>query len=402
MRRRVMSTILVLTPYVPHPPSHGGSIRSRVLLETLAKDHTVHLAAAIATDADRANAAALAKELGLHVHELPAHAAPRASLLQKLRHWTFGGSELLHRRWKRGAIRVVNRLLRDHTFDLVVLDSTFVLPVWDHGGNILLHLHNLEHATFARDDRVQRSLTDRWTRRIEARNIRSYEKMALWFSQLTVTVSEDDRRLALAFEPTARVAVVPNSIDLDRLPLLGPAPPGPPRLLYVGGLDYPPNLEAVTELVEQHLPALRAAFPGLVVRLVGRDDAGHGARFREVEGVEVVGPVADLLPQYRDSHAVYLPLRSGGGTRIKILEAWALGRPVLATAVAAEGLEVADGVQLRQFETVDQGIGALRDVLAGQGTELVAAGRAFVEQHHSHRVAIARLRELVAALLARA
>jgi glycosyltransferase involved in cell wall biosynthesis len=279
-----------------------------------------------------------------------------------------------------------------------VLDSTFVLPVWDHGGNILLHLHNLEHTMFARDDGVARSFTDRWTRWIEARAIRSSEERALAFSQVTVTVSDDDRRRALALRPNARVEVVPNSVDLERLPLLPPAPPGPPRLLFVGGLDYPPNLEAVTELVEQHLPALRAAFPGLRVRLVGRD-GGHDARFRGADGVEVIGRADDLLPHYRDSHAVYLPIRSGGGTRIKILEAWALGRPVLATRVAAEGLGVQDGVQLRTFETVDAGVAALREVLAGQGAKLVAAGRAFVEQHHSHRAAIARLREIVAAML---
>jgi len=115
----------------------------------------------------------------------------------------------------------------------------------------------------------------------------------------------------------------------------------------------------------------------------------------------VVGPVDDLVRHYRASHAVYLPIRSGGGTRIKILEAWALGRPVLATEVAAEGLAAENGVHFRRFETVDQGIAALRDVLAGQSTQLVTAGRILVERHHSHRAAIARLGELTAAMLAR-
>lgn len=396
-----MSTILVLCPYVPHPPTHGGSIRSRVLLQALAADHRVHVAAAIATDADRANAQALGRELGVAVTALPAHAAPRASLPRKLRCWLAGDSELLQRRWRPEARASMPRLLRDVEPELVVFDSTFALPLWDgRSGGFLLHLHNLEHAMFARADGQRRGFTDRWTRRLEARAIREVERRALGLARATVTVSDDDRRLALGLQPAARVDVVPNSIDLERLPLLPPPPPaapGPVRLLYVGGLDYPPNLEAVTELVERHLPALRAAFPGLVVRLVGRDPAGHAARWRGTPGIEAPGAVDDLRPHYAASHAVYLPIRSGGGTRIKILEAWALGRPVLTTAVGCEGLPAEDGVHLRCFANAAQGTAALRDVLAGQGEALCRAGRELVERRFAHPAAIAALRAIAAA-----
>lgn len=394
-----MSTILVLGPYVPHPATHGGSIRSRVLLQALAQDHTVHLAAAVASDQDRGNAAALACELGITVHPLPAHVAPRANLLRKLGWWSRGGSELLHRRWRTGAQHTVHALRQRLRPDLLVLDSTFVLPIWDHTGAALLHLHNLEHAMFARADGTQRRFTDRATRGIEAGAIRRAERRALAQARLAVTVSEDDRRIARELCPSARVEVVPNSVDLDRLPLQSPAPPGPPRLLYVGGLDYPPNLEAVTELVERHLPGLRAAFPGLCVRLVGRDPAGIAARWRGRDGVEIVGPADDLLPHYRASHAAYLPIRSGGGTRIKILEAWALGLPVLTTAVGCEGLPADDGVHLRRFDSPEQGLAALRSVLAGQAATLRAAGRALVEEHYAHRAVVSRLRAVVAGAL---
>lgn len=396
-----MSTILVLCPYVPHPPTHGGSIRSRVLLEAMAPGHRVHFAAPIGTADERQNATALAQQLGLVVHELSPATGPRGGLWRKAAHWLRGHSELLARRWGPGANAQIAALLQQHAFDLVAADSSFVLPVLPtRAPRLLLHLHNLEGAAIARAGGGDRTFGERCSRFVDSACMANDERAAIRRAALTVTVSHLDRTGVLAMVPGANVACVPNSVDLDRLPLLGPVPAGPPRLLFVGTLDYPPNLQAVVELVERHLPALRAAFPGLRVRLVGRDDAGHGARFRDVEGVEVIGPVDDLLLHYRDSHAVYLPIRSGGGTRIKILEAWALGRPVLATQVAAEGLGTEDGVQLRYFETVEAGIAALRDVLAGQGTPLVAAGRAFVEQHHSHRIAIARLRECVASLLA--
>jgi glycosyltransferase involved in cell wall biosynthesis len=397
-----MSEILVLCPYVPHPPNHGGSIRSRVLLEALAKDHVVHVAAAMATDADRANADALGAAFGLTIQPIPAHAAPRAHLAQKLHHWLRGHSELLARRWAPGAAAAVAELAARRPFDLVVADSSFVLPVLPRGpAPLLLHLHNLESSVIGRRDGVARGFGERTTRRIEGARMAADERTALRRAALTVTVSELDRMAALAMAPDANVHCVPNSVDVDSMPLQPPPDAGPVRLLFVGTLDYPPNLEAATELVERHLPALRTSFPGLCVRLVGRDDGGHGARFQGLAGVERVGPAADLAPHYRASHAVYLPIRSGGGTRIKILEAWAFGRPVLATTIAAEGLGGAEGPVCRRFETVEQGVAALREVLAGDGPALVAAGRAFVERQHSHRAAILRLRELVGTLLPR-
>lgn len=395
-----MAKVVVIAPYVPHPARHGGAIRSRVLLDALRLDHDVHLAAAVATAEDQANLEALAIEIGITVHPLPAREAPRPSVLRKLGRWLFGGSELITRRWAHGADKVMYRVFEKVGYDIGVIDSTFAFPVTTHNCH-LLFLHNLEYSMYAREDDEPRSWSDRMTRRMEARGLRAAEKWAIRLQALTVTVSEHDRDLALGLVPQARVEVVPNSVDLDNLPMLPAADAdAAPRLLFVGSLDYPPNLEAATELVERHVPVLRKAFPGLTVRLVGKDPHGHGARFAGVPGVDVVGPVDDVVEHYRDTHAVYLPIRSGGGTRIKILEAWALGVPVLSTAVGCEGLPAEDGVQLRRFETPEQGCDALRAVLEGGASTMRANGRKLVEGQFSHAAAIARLRQLINELVA--
>ncbi|MGK0303267.1 MAG: glycosyltransferase involved in cell wall biosynthesis [Planctomycetota bacterium] len=395
-----MAKVVVVAPYVPFPARHGGAIRSRVLLDALCLDHEVHLAAAVANDEDRANAKALEADAGIVVHALPAYEAPRPSLPRKLHNWLRGRSEVVRRRWPKQAATEMTRIFGQVGCDLRVVDSTFALPVITHPCD-LLYLHNLEHSMFDRQDGEQRRFSDRLTRRMEARGLRSYEKRAIEQTPLTVTVSEHDRSLALGLVPSARVEAVSNSVDLERLPLLpAPACGAVPRLLFVGSLDYPPNLEAATELVERHVPALREAFPELTVRLVGKDPHGHGARFRGIAGVEVIGPVDDIVEHYRDTHAVYLPIRSGGGTRIKILEAWALGVPVLSTAVGCEGLPANDGVHLHRFETPEQGCGKLRRVMADASHALRQNGRQLVEQHFSHAAAIARLRVLASDLLA--
>ncbi len=397
-----MSTILVLAPYVPHPPTHGGSMRSRVLLEALCADHEVHLVVPIGGPQPRLAAQALARALPLQVHEAPVPAEPRPDFARKLLSWARGRSELLQRRWGERAGPVIAGLAAKVRPDLLVADSTFVWPVVPRASApLLLHLHNLESSVFARGDASQRSFAERLTRQFEARTIAAAEREAIQRAALTITVSEVDRDLALAMVASANVVSVPNSIDLARLPLLSPPPAGPLRLLFVGTLDYPPNHEAVVELVTQHVPELRRAFPGLVVRIVGRDDAGRLAEFAGVEGVEAVGPVDDLLPHYECSHAVYLPIRSGGGTRIKILEAWAYGRPVLSTGIGAEALAGKEGEHWRRFESPGQGVDVLREVVGGQGPLLVAAARVLVEARYSNAAAILRLREVVGGMVGR-
>lgn len=395
-----MPKVLVIAPYVPHPARHGGAIRSRVLLDALRCDHEVHLAAAVASHEDRSNADALAADAEITVHPLAAHAAPKANLLRKLGKWAAGNSELVSRRWRLAeARRQVRQLVDEHDFDLVVADSTFALPVCAERSQ-LLYLHNLEHAMFARDEGQERRWSDRFTRSTEAKYLREYEMAAIERHALTVTVSDHDQQLAFGMAPNARVEVVPNSIDLERLAKLPIAHPDAAlRLLFVGSLDYPPNLEAVTELVEVHMRALREAFPELTVRLVGKDPRGSGKQFESVPGVELIGPVDDVVEHYRNTHAVYLPIRSGGGTRIKILEAWALGVPVLSTAVGSEGLPGVDGVHLQRFETAEQGVQVVRALHNGDAPRLAENGRLLVEEHFSHAAAVARLRELVDELL---
>ena len=387
--------VLVVAPYLPFPPDHGGRIRSAVLLRALAAAHDVELLAPL--PAARAPAEAWARELGIALVDLPAAPAAGASLLRKLGCWVRGRSELLARRWTPASGEVVRARLAAGGFELLVADSSYVLPlVPDLAPPLLLHLHNVESAMFARADGTPRGPVERWQRRLEATLMAAAEGAAAARAAWTVTVSELDRLRILALAPLANAHAVPNSIDLAALPLLPPRLDGPPRLLFVGSFDYPPNLEAARELVQRHLPALRAPFPGLCVRLVGRDDAGALRPLAAVDGVELVGYAEELLPHYQGSDAVYLPIRAGGGTRIKVLEAFALGRPVLSTAVGVEGLGLVEDRDYLRCETPAQGAAALQRVLAGEAVAMVAAARERVAQRWSHDAAMAQLQQLVA------
>jgi glycosyltransferase involved in cell wall biosynthesis len=392
-----MKPVLVLAPYVPHPLTHGGSIRTRLLIEAIAADHQVHLAVPVANATDRTNLDALATALRLQPHALAAPKVQRPDFARKLLLWSRGRSELLARRWGGGAAAEVARVAAAVRPAAIVADSSFVFPVLPPSPSpLVLHLHNLEGGVFARPGGASRSFSERITRRFESRTITALERTMLARAAATITVSDLDREVALAMVPTARIVCVPVSVDLARIPLLPPPPTAAPvRVLFVGTMDYPPNFEAVAELVTQHLPVLREAFPGLLARLVGRDEERRLGVFASVPGVEVVGTAPEVRPHYEVSHAVYLPIRTGGGTRGKIIEAWGFGRPVLATAIGAEALAGEEGRHWRRFETPLQGAEVLREVLAGGAAAMVRAARGLVEERYTHPVAFAALRDVV-------
>jgi glycosyltransferase involved in cell wall biosynthesis len=154
-------------------------------------------------------------------------------------------------------------------------------------------------------------------------------------------MSETDRQVLLAANPRLRVEVAPNGVDTHAFRPL-PAPEGPPALVFVGNMSYPPCVDAMVWFCSEILPLIRAQRPGVEMWIVGINPAPEVRRL-EGDGVHVTGRVPDVTPYYERSGVSVVPIRAGGGTRLKILEAMALGRPVVSTTIGAEGLDIMDG-----------------------------------------------------------
>ena len=187
------------------------------------------------------------------------------------------------------------------------------------------------------DAQVERSTADR---AVEA------EWAALhWFDRVYVCSDSDRAALEAQHGEAARasIAVLPNAL----LPLtqLGPPPPAAPcTFLFVGTLGHYPNEDGIVAFCRDTLPALRLmATRPFRVRIVGRGVTPTIEALGKLPGVEVVGVVDDLAAEYRQAHAAIVPLQAGGGTRIKILEAFAYGRPIVTTAVGLEGIAARHG-----------------------------------------------------------
>ena len=172
----------------------------------------------------------------------------------------------------------------------------------------------------------------------------------------------------------ARVVVVPNGVDCSAYRRRGrTARPGPPSLLYVGALDWPPNASAARLLATEILPSVRQRVPdGARRRSSARTRTPEVlALARTQPNVEVAGNVRDVVPYFRGAHVLAVPLESGGGTRLKILEAFAAGLPVVSTPVGCEGI---DGVHEQHLLVADRPqfadaiVQALLDPAAAQRT----------------------------------
>ena len=177
-----------------------------------------------------------------------------------------------------------------------------------------------------------------------------------------------------------------------------PQPPASPDgpLLFVGSFDYGANVDAARFLIAQVLPIVRAKLPDVSLILAGRNPPPD-IRKLAGEGVEVTGTVADLAPLYARASAVVVPLRIGGGTRIKILEALAHARPVVTTAAGMRGLALQPGTHVLVAETPEQFAEALARLRsdAALGARLATAGRAWVTERHSWTALEDRFAEVV-------
>ncbi len=230
-------------------------------------------------------------------------------------------------------------------FDLVWVErlvSLSLLPSWLKT-RVIVDLDDLEHRRLCRELALAKFHKRMLLDYLEFLKLRRLECALPRASGEFVVCSETDRRI---LDPGAKTRVVPNGVDIPPLVDDADDDASAPILLFVGSMAYGPNVDAVQFFAREVLPLVRREVPDAIFMVVGRDPSPAVSGLNDNTTVVVTGTVPDVQPYLRKATVVVVPLRVGGGTRIKILEAMAHQRPVVATSIGAEGLEVEPGSHL--------------------------------------------------------
>lgn len=374
-----MRTIFV-TAYTPTRTS-GRAVRTFGLVRALAALGPVDLA--FVPFGGEAPDAAYAADERITLH--PVH--PSRGLRRALAFATTfaGGAPYSVARGASGELEATTRRLAEgHPDAQIVADSPIVataLARLARSRPVIYNAHNLEHVRTT-GDRVGS---------VGRRRLARHERRLLRRSAESWMVSQADMDGAARLAPGARLRLVPNVVDVAAIEPLAPRA-GERELVFVADLSYEPNRDAVRFLLDEALPALWQRAPDVSLTIAGR--GGEGLESTDPRAV-LTGFVPDLRGLYAQAGCVLVPLRHGGGSPLKFVEAMAYGLPVVATPKAAAGLEVESGVHF--FCAPPDGpafAGAILEALeGGRATEVARAGRALAEAEYSIESIVTRLGE---------
>jgi sugar transferase (PEP-CTERM/EpsH1 system associated) len=375
--------ILDITDHIP-VPTHGGSpLYTYNLLKRVAAEHEVWHVAFTSTPEQQRGIERM-RTFCRDVFTLPiGHSRALDQPLDFIRYLVAGKPPDLRFVYSRGLADHIRRLVDTVDFDIVQIEHSEMgqyldlIPraLWSRA---IWMLHDVDWQKFARIARIEPKRARKLRLWLHSQMLRRWiPRHGLQFGCCTA-ISEGDHRLMLDANPQLHVETIPAGVDTRELQPL-PSQDGSLACVFVGNMNYRPNCDAVLYFCREILPQIRQAVPGVEMWIVGitpRDEVKALAG----EGVHVTGRVEDVRPFYRQSAVCVLPLRAGGGARLKILEAMALGRPVVSTSVGCEGQDLVNGRHVLIADTPGEFAGqtirllcdlTLRQRIAAQARELV-------------------------------
>ncbi|MBV9761336.1 MAG: glycosyltransferase [Acidobacteriaceae bacterium] len=346
-----MKILWVKTDFL-HPTTRGGQIRTLEMLKALHRRHEIHYVAF--DDGANTEGPERSGEYSSCAYRVPHSVPPRRSprfagqLLQGLI------SPLpvsVARYVSSGMKRQIEKLLAQEKFDSLVCDFLFPSPNIPDIRRAVLFQHNVESMIWKRHVEEARNAAKKAYFRLQARRMEDFERTICRRAGHIVAVSEVDRAAMQNLFGAERISSVSTGVDIEYF-----APPDRPEhkadLIFVGSMDWLPNIDAIQYFAAEILPLIQKQRPDCRVIVAGRRPTPALQELaRRLPGIVLTGTVPDVRPYLWGSTVSIVPLRIGGGTRLKIFEAVAARLPVVSTTIGAEGLPLANGRQIAIADT---------------------------------------------------
>jgi sugar transferase (PEP-CTERM/EpsH1 system associated) len=394
--------LLLLTPQLPYPPHQGTSLRNYNLIAQLAKRHQVCLLTFLESDQSLDDAGPLL-EVCEWVDTLP---VPRRSNATRLRQMlTTRRPDMSWRLWSPAFRDRLTMRLAETSFDVVQIEGIELapyVPTIEAARSRPLTVYEDHNAEWVLQKRA--CLTDlriprRWPAAfysfVQWMRLKGYEADVCRCADRVVAVSEADRDAILAVAPGVTINVVPNGVDLDEYTGYN-GPVEPCDLVFTGKMDFRPNVDAMLWMGREVWPLIQRRRPESRMAIVGQRPHPRLEPLRDDTGITITGWVPDVRPYIAGATVYVAPLRVGGGTRLKLLQAMAMGAAIVATSLGAEGFPVTHGRELLLADTPGDFAQAVLRLLEDpeQRSQMGRSARSFVEATYAWDALVPKLEAL--------
>lgn len=395
--------ILLLTPQRPYPPHQGTTLRNFNLVKELAKRHRVCVLTFLEPDQDSDDPGPL-PNLCQWVETVP---VPQRSTVTRLRQMLFTRRpDMSWRLWSPIFNERLAHRLRDEAFDVVEIEGIEMAPYLSTIERtvqprpfIVYDAHNAEWILQKRAAAADLKNPARWPAAayswVQWRRLRRYEAELLDRVDHTVAMSAPDKVVLREIAPDASITVIPNGIDWTAYHQFDGSPIHY-DLIFTGKMDFRPNIDAVLWFGQKVLPLIQARRPQTTFAIVGQRPHSRLDVLRDSPGITVTGYVDDIRPYLAGATVYVTPLRVGGGTRLKLLEAMAMGKAIVSTTLGAEGFPVVDGQELLLADEPDIFANQVLDLLENptRRRRLGTAGRAFAQANYHWEMLVPQLEKI--------
>jgi polysaccharide biosynthesis protein PslH len=410
-----VARILYLTQVLPYPLVSGAKVRQYHMLRHLAQNHEVTLVSFTRAD-DPPEAVAHLKEVCAAVHTVPI----QRSLWRNLRAGVKGlmtGLPIVVARDEMGEmLALLRQLVRQTRYDVIHADQLSMAGYGQlaarasipHHPKTLLDEHNAIYVLSRRMADTEQNALRRLVMAREARAFARYEaRMIRAYDALLTVIPEDQRRLLDLFERgerrelTRKFTVIPICVDVEQELPVTPQEGHPKTILHLGTMFWPPNINGVLWFAREVLPLIHEEMPEAQFIVIGKNPPGEVEALMVDPRVQVTGYVTDIAPYLARTGVFVVPLHAGSGMRVKILDAWAWGLPVVSTPIGAEGIEVRDGENILLASDAPAFARATLRLLTHTelNQRLRSSGRSWVETHYSWQSVYAHVDGVYARLL---